>query len=453
MTGSSIIVVAAYFVFISMPYLSRLKLSERNYGSFAVGHRKYNWFWIMCGLSATYIGGAAVLNLPSLGYTYGWYGLSDVLPTSLALILSATILAPLSRQKAAFSLGTFIRQRGRLAIFTVGLLSAVVYTLIAAAQISALTTILQAYVPISRSVLSILSTLGVVAYVFIGGYQSVTFTDIVQFLCMLLMYFAPVGLFAIIFVNPGAPTPLPASATIPMPADMMLLLAIAFLFIPVSQDLHIRLQSANSLFDAKYGTLLSGIVYLLFGCISVGVGVVLAKRGLSLPSPDDAVPVFLQQTFASFSFIPTIAILAVILSTLDAMIFSASTAIGYEVWDIFRSRLEDRDSHSAQWGTILVGCTALVIALLAPRILALILPALVIYVSVLLPLLLGFALKVNERIIATLALIALVTVVILEAFHINFPYRAFVYVGVHALVVVFVKITGISVGRININES
>lgn len=437
MTASGMIVVAAYLFFISIPYLRRLKSSERYYGSFAVGHRRYNWFWILCGLSATYVGGAAVLNLPSLGYTYGWYGLADVLPTSAALVLSAIVLAPLSRQKAAFSLGTFLQQRGRLVIFTVGLLSAIVYTLITAAQISALTATLQPFVPVAKPALAIVSTFGVIAYVFIGGYQSVTFTDIVQFLCMLLMYFVPVGLFAVFFGTHVDPPPLP---TTPMPTDMILLLAIAFLFVPVSQDLHIRLHSADSLFDARYGTLFSGIAYLVFGCISVGVGVVLAQRGVPLSSPDDAVPVFLQHTFASFSFIPTIAILAVILSTLDAMIFSASTAIGYEVWDVFRSRRSDRDSHSAQWATVLVGIIALVIALQAPRILALILPALVIYVSVLLPLLLGFAIRLDERYAATIALAVLVIVVALEALSFHFPYRVFVYVGAHAMIVLVARI-------------
>ncbi len=436
MSATSVVVIAAYLVFIGIPYLRRLKISERHYGAFAVGRHNYNWFWILCGLSATYVGGAAVLNLPSLGYTYGWYGLADVLPTSIALLISAVVLAPLSQRKNALSLGTFLRGRSGIVVFTVGLLSGVVYTLITAAQIVALTTALHPYVPIEKSILATISTIGVLAYIYIGGYESVTFTDVIQFLCMIFMYFIPVGLLAILYKTEVQVAPI---VTTPMAPDLIVLLGIPLLFVPVSQDLHIRLHSARSLNDSRYGTLLAGVAYLLFGIISVGIGVLLAKHGVYLASPDDAVPEFLRITFGGMSFIPTIAILAVILSTLDSMIFAASAAIGYEVWDTLFHRNEDEDSHSAQRASIIISAIALFIALQAPRILALILPALVIYIAVLLPLLLAFVLKVDERKAAITALITLVVVAVLEAFSISIPYRVFVYTAIHSLAVICMR--------------
>src|SRR3972149_1222509 len=288
---SSIIILAAYVALISSPYLFRKygQAKTNHYGAFAIGSRNFGWFRIAAGLSATFIGGAAVINTASVGYTYGWFAITDALSTSLALALSSFVVVPLLFRKRAFSLGSFLRESGRLTAIVSGLLSTVVYTLITAAQIVALLRILQPYFSISPTLLATFATMGIAAYIFFGGYSAVTVTDVIQFFVMGISYFSVTGFF--LFTGTTIPT-VQSIPTQPMPLDLILLLALPLLFVPVSQDVHIRIHSAKAKRDATVGILLAGLVYLLFGFISVSVGTTLARNGVVLISPDNAVPTF-----------------------------------------------------------------------------------------------------------------------------------------------------------------
>lgn len=442
MNFASIVVLAAYAALISSPYLLRSygRAKTDRYGTFAVGARNFGWFRIAAGLSATFIGGAAVINTASMGYTYGWFALTDALSTSLALVLSAFLIVPLLFRKRAFSLGTFLQESGRMTTIVSGLLSTVVYTLVTAAQIVALVKILQPYFTMSPTLLAALATLGIAAYIFYGGYSAVTVTDVIQFIFMSTCYFA-VTAFFLLTETPGTVGQL--IPTKPMPLDLILLLALPLLFVPISQDVHIRVHSAETKRDASVGILLAGLVYLLFGFISVSLGVTLARDGITLVSPDSAVPTFISTHFGSMAVIPSIAILAAVMSTLDSVLFAAVTSFSYDVLDKLPSKETRREKDSGVPKTA-IGCillAALFIALQTPRILNLILSALVIYVSVLLPMLAAVAIKLSKPLIGKVGLGILVVVVALEAAGIQLPYRVFVYCGLHIAIVLVLRFT------------
>ena len=197
MTTNSYIILAALLALVSSPYILRRlgKARSSGYGTFAVGDRDFGWFRIGAGLSATFVGGAAVINLAGLGYTFGWYGFADVLPTALALIFTAAFVVPRIAKRGGVAMGSYISGDNRLAGMTVGLLSAVVYTLVTAAQIVALTKLLGPHFPgIPGPVIGGLGGLAVAGYIFFGGYNSVTVTDVIQFIVMGLFYFALVGM-------------------------------------------------------------------------------------------------------------------------------------------------------------------------------------------------------------------------------------------------------------------
>ena len=82
---------------------------------------------------------------------------------------------------------------------------------------------------------------------------------------------------------------------------------------------------------------------------------------------------------------------------------------------------------------------ALFMALRTPSILHLILSALVIYVSVLLPMLAGVALRLSGAIIGKVGLVVLVAVVALEVANVQLPYRAFIYCGLHMAIVLVLR--------------
>lgn len=434
MTSTSYIIVVAFLLLITSPYLlRRYSHADINaYGSFIVGARNFGWFRIGAGLSATFVGGAAVINLAGLGYTYGWYGLADVIPTSVALLISAFVIVPMLFKRRSISLGGYLHGSGHLVSASTGLLSTVVYTLITAAQIVALIKVVQPFFNVSAPLLALVATIGIAAYVLYGGYSSVTVTDVIQFIVMGFCYFALVGVTLLVGAHAEQGQTI---ATKAMPLDLILLLALPLLFVPVSQDLHIRVNSAISQPDAKMGVALAGGCYLLFGLISVSVGVTMAGAGIALKSPDDAVATFLSMHFGTLAVIPTIAVICVVVSTLDSVLFASASSLAYDFWDKITDHDRQQDSAHPRIATLVVLGVALFVALQAPQILRLILAALVIYVSVLLPMLIGCFLHKRMNALGILAFVALAIVTTLEAIGYVAPFRAFLYTGVHLALV------------------
>lgn len=440
MNINSYILIACYCALIASPFLLRRFSRSKTdaYGSFAVGERNFGWFRITAGLSATFVGGAAVINVAGLGYTYGWSGLTDAVATSLALFLSSLFVVPRLFQRRNISLGGFLHVSGPMVNAATGLLSTVVYTLITAAQIVALIKVAQPFFPIPTPALALLATIGITTYVFWGGYSAVTVTDVIQFITVGVCYFALTGLTLLQGTVAAEPSAV-AIAAKSMPLDDMIILALPLLFVPVSQDLHIRINSSQSQRDARIGVTLAGLVYLVFGIISVCVGRKLAQAGVALENPDDAVAAFLSSSFGVWSIIPTFAVICVVVSSLDSVLFASASSLSYDFWDRINRRTPEKDSAHPRIATVIVLGVALVIALQAPQILRLVLSALVIYVSVLLPMMAGRFLNRNSDTLGKLAFVALAVVTVLEAIHFAPPFRAFLYTLAHAIVVLTLR--------------
>ncbi len=444
MNTNSYILLAGFLTLILSPYVLRRFARQRTdtYGSFAVGERNFGWFRITAGLSATFVGGSAVINVAGLGHTYGWAGLTDAVAISTGLIASAILVVPRLARQRNISLGGSLRVSGRMVNAATGLLSTVVYTLITAAQIVALMKVAQPFFPVPPAVLALVATLGVAAYVIYGGYNSVTVTDVIQFLVVGTCYFAIV---AIALLGAGEPAVAPAGAAAlaprPMPVDLFLLLVVPLLFVPVSQDLHIRVNAARSLPDARLGVILAGAVYLVFGVISVNVGRSVAAAGVPLASPDDAVATFLGLHFGALAVVPTFAVLCVVVSSLDSVLFASASSLAYDFWDPVsgRSAARGKDSAHPRIATVVVLGIALAIALQVPQVLDLILSAIVIYVSVLLPMLVGRMLGRQPRAVGVLAFVALGAVIVLEVAEHELPFRVFIYTAAHLLAVLCLK--------------
>jgi Na+/proline symporter len=425
--------VVAFGVFVSIPYLFRRLGSCK--GRFVVGRRNYGWLSITAGLSTSFIGGAALLNLPSLGFTYGWYGLADVIPSTIGLLLSGFVIAPLIRRTEAVSVGTYLATAGPLVAAASGILGFVVYTLIAAAQLLAMARLLEQHVPLPLGLISALGGLAVAAYIIYGGFASVLLTDRVQFGVMTVLFLGIVGAALLFSTSPRPPgsNPLQVEA---MPLDMVVLLGLPLLFLPASQDVHVRIHAASSLRNARLGCIGAAAAYLAFGIVAVSIGVVTARAGTVMDSPDMAAPSYLRNTFGAFAFLPMTAVLAAIISTLDSVLFAAATSLAYDASRWLR-RGSEQDPGIPPWlATLVVLTAALAIGTAAPRILSIILPALIIYVAVLLPLLLGVILRVNHRWLAAVALGVLAITLLNELAGWRFPFRAFAVCFIHALLVI-----------------
>jgi Na+/proline symporter len=117
------------------------------------------------------------------------------------------------------------------------------------------------------------------------------------------------------------------------------------------------------------------------------------------------------------------------------VLFASASSLAYDFWDKITDREHKKDSAHPRIATLIILGIALLIALQAPRILRLILSALVIYVSVLLPMLVGRYLHKRSTALGILTFAALVVVTTLEAIGFAAPFRAFLYAAIHLGVV------------------
>ena len=448
MTWTGTLLLLSFFAMVAAPFLTgdRSARGLQTYEGFAVGRRDYSWFAILAGLATTYVGGSTLLNIPSLGYTYGWYALAHVLPLAFAFTCSGIWLVPRIRRGGGITVGTLLHRQGPSLSVMAGLMSMVVYTLLAASQVLAATRLLAPHLPIPKDMLAPAIAVLVASYVARRGYSAVTLTDRLQFVVIAGVYFLPLGL-AMGAFSPTAAGGEPIS-TSPMSLDLIALLALPMLYLPVSQDLHVRIHSSRSVRAARLGAIGAGIAYLVFGIASTTLGVTLAGRGISIDQPDEAVPRFLEMAFGPLAAVPTVALLAAIISSLDSGLFAASASISYDVAGAFRSRPESgrRRALVPQLATLLVLGASVVLAVLAPRILALIIPAFVIYVAVMPPVMLGVWLRMPAGVLSAVGSVVLGGAVIGEIVQVPLPFRAFVYAGGHALLLLLVYGVGRATG-------
>ena len=199
------------------------------------------------------------------------------------------------------------------------------------------------------------------------------------------------------------------------------------------------MNSAKSLKDARTGVLLAGVCYFVFGLVSVSVGMFLARSGVVLENPDDAVATFLTSQFGAFALLPTIAVLCVVISTLDSVLFASASSLSYDFWDRMSSSKPAHDTARPRIAALIVLAVALFIATQTPQVLRLILSALIIYIAVLLPMLAARYLGKSTKGAAILGLIALVLCTAVEIYGVGAAYRVFVAAGVHLLAVICLK--------------
>ncbi len=439
MDFTAAVLLIVFLLLVVLPYFFRRTVKDEATETFAVGRRDYGWFGLTAGLSATFVGGAAMLNLPSVGYTFGWWALADVIPTTLALLMCGVVLVPVLRARPdALSVGTYLQRSGRLISVVAGLLSFVVYTLIAAAQLLAVATLLGTYLPVPTPWLTAGVGIAVGSYIAFNGYRAVTLTDKTQFVLMLLGFVCVMAI--VVTIAPGFEGAVEPFEATRMPLNMVLLLGIPLLFVPASQDVHVRIHSAVSRRHAMIGCLCAAAAYLIFGTLATAIGVTAAESGLPVDNPDRVAPIYFNAVLGDFAVIPLIAVLAAIVSTLDSVLFAAVTSLAFDVGNTARTAEARRGRIAVTLATGVILCLAVFVALAAPRILSVILSALIIYVAVLLPLLLGVALRVRKSLLAAIAILVLVFTSLNEAFGWQFPYRAFAICGMHGAVVLILSL-------------
>ena len=395
--------------------------------SFSTLRNRLSWFVTAAGVSMTFLGGAALLNIASLGYRYKWYTLIDPFAFIIGIIISV-VLVKNYRNDTGITISQLVSGSNRRLSLYVGFITSVVFLMVISAQFVAFSKLLAPYFPgVSTALLVTVPSGFVLLYVFLGGFAAVTNTDILQLFFMFLFLLIPVGYYAVI-QEPAVPEPvLDNSIFAPMPGELIIYLFISAVFIPLSQDVNIRAKSAKNARHARRGLIFGAIFYALVVVACGYIGVTLAEHGIKIADNEQAFPTFFKQFYPTFGIFPILAGMAAIWSTLDTYLVNCITAVAQDILKNNNYFKKQEDRKLVIVAGIIVFSIATCISLYFNQVLSLILIALLVYISVLLPVAIGKKIKMNDDLIFFISLVTVIAIILCEIMNVELTPKAVMY--------------------------
>jgi SSS family solute:Na+ symporter len=171
-----------------------------------------------------------------------------------------------------------------------------------------------------------------------GGFRAVVFSDLVQFVFMLLAVFLVVVFAWAEFGSPAAlMEKLPASHFDWTGGESVATLFVwGFIALStlVDPNFYQRVLAADSEKTARRGIIISTVIWFFFDCCTT-LGALYARAALPAANPEDAYLQFAIQLVPSgVRGLILAGVLAVILSTLDAYLFNAATCVSYDFFQL-----------------------------------------------------------------------------------------------------------------------
>jgi len=179
-------IIAAYLLFIVVKGLRRSR-DIAGTDDFLLAGRKVSWFFILCTVGATVIGGGA--SIGAVGKTFEWGVLMMAVSTAwyLQLVVSGLLVAPRFREARLYTVAGYFGHRfGEGPRFVAFVLSLVFSVGVLGAQMVAFGKIITLLVPVAPYWLAVLAGgIVVTAYSTAGGLPAVIHTDVYQFVILL----------------------------------------------------------------------------------------------------------------------------------------------------------------------------------------------------------------------------------------------------------------------------
>lgn len=422
-----IIATLALFVVVGL-FFNRGK--KASIDGFALARNRLHWFPIAAGISMTFAGGATILNSASLGYSFGWYALVDPIALSCGILVVVFFLEAY-RNDNGITLSDLLSGSSKKLSFLIGVITSVVFLLILAAQFVALTKLISPYFPNFNHLLitTLISTL-VFGYVFRGGFASVTRTDVVQLVFIVVFLFVPLAYYIYSSSAHQEEVNNAANQFAKMPTDLIILLSIPLVFIPLSQDINLRSKSAKTKGHAIIGLLLGAAFYFTIVAASAYLGISMARAGVTIDDAEQTFSTFFLTNYPGFGVIAILSALAAIVSSLDSYALNAITAICRDLLSNLNAFKSKKQQELINMSALIVFVSTLGIALFFNAILTLILAALLIYVSILLPIALAKRLRINDDNVFYISVLSIAAIVLLEYFGIEYAPKALMYPAV-----------------------
>lgn len=424
------LLLAAAALFLIVGFTSRRKQNQ----AAMVGD--LSWFRIAAGLSMSFIGGAATIAMAGIGYANGLVGLIDPVVVLIGGAIVATALLFRSLPEVGEGISAYLASGNQTRTIVYAAATVFVYTLLAAAQVVALSKIFAPYVGSQyASLISAGAFLLISMYIFRGGIGAVTRTDVIQFFVVMILFLIP-AVIGVLALSSAETSSEPVSQT-ELDLRTILLLSLSLVFVPLSQDVWIRARSAKDRSNAITGTLIGVAIYFTVVSVSVVIGHLAAKNGIRVEDAESILPYYFTSELKLAGLVPAMVLLAAILSTLDSFTFNLNATVRDDL--LPKSFGLDQPEARKKAAAILVFTTVSVISFFANSILDLVLTALMIYVSVIGP---GVVLHRIVKYESSLWIPALTTLfIVLVTGLLSYPIvlEPYIYLVIHSALIVVVE--------------
>jgi Na+/proline symporter len=400
---------------------------------FSIGNGNRSAFPIAAGISMSFVGGAATLNMASLGYQYGWSVLVDPICVGLGLVLCIIAASRIRAGKGITISGLLAGSSLPLQVL-LGVASSAIYLMLTAAQFVAIGKLLSPYFPgIDTSIIIFSFAAVVFSYIYFRGFEAVTNTDILQFFLVLLLFALPA---ITVLIGSIRDSSIGSQLPEPTPASLLIYLGLPLFFVPVSHDTNLRAKAAVSSNAAKFGFALGALFYCLFVAVAIGIGVYLREAGVVLAAPETALPTFFKMHLGIVGALSVVAVLAAIVSTLDSFGFDAVISLANDVAKPLRVG-SDRRVIALSVAVVIIG--SLLISLSFPKILGLILGGMLLYISLFIPIAAGKLISVPDSLLVATSSITIVTLVATKVAGVTLPLEPLAFVGIHFALILIAR--------------
>ncbi|MBN2603659.1 MAG: sodium:solute symporter family protein [Candidatus Thermoplasmatota archaeon] len=346
---------------VTVGVISSKKIKDKE--GFFIAGRSLGILPLTATITATVVGGSATIATAKLVYLNGLPALWLDIGSALGLIILSLTLAKMVRKTRLFSLAEIV---GHLFNQKVRNVAAVLIILTQIAWISLLiqgtSVILTVLLPIDYTYVLISITIIFIFYTLLGGQFAVVYTDIIQFIVMIVGICILAAPLLFIKSAPFVGNISTNHLSFPINQNLGFLPVLSFFFMMlmpniVGPDIYSKLLSAKDEKTARYATFLSGILRIIFAIsiALIALSAIILVPGLSQAEAAFALPKAILTLGPVLSGIILAAFVSVMLSSADSVLISAGTILSV---DIFKKK----NIKISRIGIICFGLIALVLA-------------------------------------------------------------------------------------------
>lgn len=377
--------------------------------SFYLADRKISTLPLTATITATVVGGSATIATAKLIYLYGLPSLWLDIGAATGLIILGLTLAKIVRKTKLYTLpeitGHLFNNKVRSTAAILILLTQIAWiSLLIQGTGAIITVLLQINYTITLTVITVIF----ITYTILGGQYAVIYTDIIQFLIMIIGVCFLAAPLLYIKASPMLPAIPIEHLKFPINNTYTILPILSLFFMMlmphlVGPDIYSKLLTAKNEKTAKKAAILSGIFRILFA-ISIAIialSAIILVPGLPSDQAVFAMPRAITQLGPILSGVILAAFISVMLSSADSVLISAATILSIDI-------IKKRSILISRIGILVIGILALLLALYLNDIIETLKLAYTVFTSGLtLPIIFGFY-KTKTHITSKGALISLI---------------------------------------------